>query len=77
MDSWRLAGLQLLFYTGLGYALAVNVRANDIVPGLGKASSGDKTNVPTTDDGKAQNELSCGYLLRAGPQAKRFLNRLL
>jgi len=23
MDSWRLAGLQLLFYTGLGYALAV------------------------------------------------------
>jgi ferrous iron transport protein B len=23
MDSWRLAGLQLLFYTGLGYALSV------------------------------------------------------
>jgi ferrous iron transport protein B len=23
MDSWKLAGLQLLFYTGLGYALAV------------------------------------------------------
>ena len=23
MNSWRLAGLQLLFYTGLGYALAV------------------------------------------------------
>jgi ferrous iron transport protein B len=23
MDSWKLAGLQLLFYTGLGYSLAV------------------------------------------------------
>jgi ferrous iron transport protein B len=23
MNSWKLAGLQLLFYTGLGYALAV------------------------------------------------------
>ena len=23
MDSWRLAGFQLLFYTGLGYALSV------------------------------------------------------
>jgi ferrous iron transport protein B len=23
MDSWKLAGLQLLFYTGLGYILAV------------------------------------------------------
>ncbi len=34
----------------LGDALAVDVRANDIVSGLGKASSGDETNVPTTDD---------------------------
>ena len=34
----------------LGDALAVNIRADDIVAGLGKASSGDQTNVPTTDD---------------------------
>jgi hypothetical protein len=28
------------------------------VSGLGEASSGDETHVPTTDDGKTQDELS-------------------
>jgi len=42
----------------LGDALAIDVRANDLVSGFGEASSGDETYVPTTDDGKTQDEFS-------------------
>ena len=42
----------------LGDALAIDVRANYLVSGFGEASSGDETHVPTTDDGKTQDEFS-------------------
>ena len=34
----------------LGDALPIDVRANYVVSGLGKTSSGDQTYVPATDD---------------------------
>ena len=34
----------------LGDALAIDIRANHVVPRLGETSPGDETHVPTTDD---------------------------
>lgn len=42
----------------LGNALAIDVRADYLVTCLGKASSGDQTDVSTPDDGKTQDEPS-------------------
>jgi hypothetical protein len=41
-----------------GDALSIDVRANHFMPSFRKASSGNETYVPTTDDGKTQDELS-------------------
>jgi hypothetical protein len=42
----------------LGNALAIDVRANDSVAAFGETSSGDQTDVTTTDDGKTQDKFS-------------------
>ncbi len=42
--AYRRAGIEL------GDALLIDVRANYLVSGLGKTSSGDETYVPATDD---------------------------
>jgi hypothetical protein len=42
----------------LGDAFAIDVGANYFMASFGKASSGHETHVPTTDNGKTQDELS-------------------
>src|SRR2546429_3066375 len=55
---------QVLFVNGhaagleLGDAVAINVRADDFVPGLGKAGSRDQSDVPTSNDGNPQKKAS-------------------
>ena len=48
----------------LGNALAIDVGAEDLVPGFRKAGAGNQANVSTANDAKAQEQSPSG---RAGP----------